>query len=192
MFSRRFCPGWLKALFEPKAPCGQIGFNISQSDTNVSVCPRCLRQCFYNISSDTFSLVAFRYHKKPDKSSSAIRVSVNQIHDSNKKITVKNTDKTFVCRFFCRGQNGQIFFYRFAAWARRTMLKVFCIFQYKSKMSGTSVSVSFRALYGVKMFSKFIMCLSRSCALGAVQKTALRVRRPSGYGGIGTTASASS
>ena len=46
-------------------------------------------------------------------------------------------------------------------------------------MSGTSASVSFRALYGVKMFSKFIMCLSCSCALEAFQETALRVHRPS-------------
>ena len=70
---------------------------------------------------------------------------------------------------------------------------IFTLFsKYKPKMSGTSASVSFRAVYGVKMFSKFIMCLSCSCALEAFQETALRVHRPSGYGGIGTTASASS
>ena len=101
----------------------------------------------------------------------------------------KKRAATHICECSSSAGSPRAFF----KWAAFRCLYFFTLFsKYKPKMSGTSASVSFRALHGAKMFSKFIMCLSCSCALEAFQETALRVHRPSEYGGIGATASASS
>ena len=91
-FPRKFRPRRLKALFEPKIPCGQVGFDVSEPDTLISLCPERLRQCFYDISSYAFSLAVFRHHKKSDKNSSVIGIFVNKIHYRNERIAVENAD----------------------------------------------------------------------------------------------------
>ena len=62
-FPRKFRTRRLKALFEPKISCGQVGFDVSEPDTIIFLCPERLRQCVYDISSYAFSLAVFRHHK---------------------------------------------------------------------------------------------------------------------------------